>query len=188
MKVWKASFFLPLILLFLSSLFSKQLFSITFHVGTHSGVMTQPSSNYYHAVYGGYFDLGTDDRRFFSRVSYVERPKFTAAGYIDQDYAESFIIGTKVTKAKTHGLLAGIGGGLVGGYIKPDPDYPEANGEKRSYRLPGISTMIEYSLEWKHIDLGIGHQTFIGHADSEQLRAYVAWPYNFILIRLGAYW
>jgi len=187
MRILRAGFLIPFMLLFLGSVISKSLFSITFHIGTHSGVMTQPSSNYYHAVYGGYFDLGSDDRWIFSRISYVERPKYSASGYIDQDYASSVVIGTKVTKAKTHGLLAGIGGGIVGGYIKPDPNYSDATGEKRSYKLPGLVTMIEYTLDWNHIDLGFGHQTFIGHAESEQLKAYVAWPYNFILIRIGAH-
>ncbi len=169
-------------------LFSENSRAVTYSVGTNSGFMTQPTSNYYHAVYGGYFDVSLDDKRVFARASYVERPKFVAAGYIDQDYAFTSFIGTKLTNLKKpYGLLAGIGYGFAGGYIKPDPDYPEIVGEKRTYKIPGMVAAIEFVAQWRHIDLAFGHQTLIGYAGKDQIEAYVVWPFNFVLFRMGIY-
>lgn len=143
--------------------------------------MMQPASQYHHAVYGLSADIATDAQSLVGRVLYIERPKFRANGFEDQDAGAFGLIGTKVTKTKNHGLSAFLGAGKMSGYIRE----MEASGESRSYKLYGICAAVEYSGNWKALSGSIGHQTFVGYGTKEQREAYVAWPFNFILATVG---
>ena len=58
--------------------------AITMHAGTSGGLMQQPTSNYYHAVYGGYLQVSTDSEVVTKR-SHSERPEFNANGFSDKE-------------------------------------------------------------------------------------------------------
>lgn len=163
--------------------------AVTFSIGTTGGLMQQPTSHYYHAVYGGYVESGTDSEKFLTRVAYIERPEFKAAGFIDKDYGYFALIGTKVTKTTSHGLYAYFGAGKMAGYIKQDPnassrvEYDDL--KERDYAMPGPTALLEYMWRYKGLTAGVNHQTFIGYQDKSQLRSYVAWPYNFFQVNLS---
>jgi hypothetical protein len=146
--------------------------------------MVQPSSNYYHFVYGGYLETGTDERGFLFRGGHVERPVFRSAGYADQDSASYVLVGTQLTRTSLQRFSAFAGGGAVRGYMKEDRDH----GERASYQIRGLMTAIEYQLDLIGLNLGVAHHAFIGFSSKEELRAYVAWPYNFLLLKMGMSW
>lgn len=159
--------------------------ALVFQSGTTGGVMQQPTSQYYLAVYGAYGEVAREDQRFIFRAMYIERPKFSYAGYVDQESGVFGVIGTKLTKAKNHGLSAFVGGGRVGGYVAEEDDDGGQGPAKLSFSLPGLVTVLEYSAQWRRLDVALGHQMFIGYADRTQLESLVAWPYTFFLLRLG---
>lgn len=151
--------------------------------------MQQPTSHYYHAVYGGSVEGGTDSQSFLFRGSYVERPEFRAAGFRDKDYGWFGAAGTKVTKSKDHGLYAFFGLGRMAGYVKADTDTDTEGAVKdRVFGVSGPTASLEYLYRWKMLDLAVNHQTFIGYVDDTQLKAFVAWPYNFFQVSAGFVW
>lgn len=165
-------------------------------LATTAGLMQQPTSHYYCAVYGVVVDFGTENESFLTRASYVERPEFRSNGFVDKEYGWFAQIGSKLTKAKSHGLYAYIGAGRMRGYMKLDKDFdrPQAsssstatsiNVSKRSFTLPGATATLEYAARLGSTTLAASHQTFIGYVDDQQLEAKVAWPYNFFQLTLG---
>lgn len=142
------------------------------------GLMTPPSSQYYHYVYGGQIDLA---RRFDSsllRIQYLQRPAYTKSGYTDQDFSALGMVGTSVMGKKEYGVTALLGGGYVWGYIKASENLDDRN----SYKLPGLAVALEAKWSPKFIDVRFAHQVFIGHESQDQLKAYVAWPFNWFVL------
>lgn len=170
-------------------LVSDVALAATFKVATTGGLMQQPTSHYYHAIYGASFEGGTDSQKFLVRGSYLERPEFDNAGFKDKDYGFFTAAGTKITKEKTHGLYAFFGLGRMAGYVKADED-TEVSGEatERDFAVSGPTAILEYVFRWKMLDLAVNHQTFIGYVDETQLNAFVAWPYNFFQVSTGIAW
>jgi hypothetical protein len=157
--------------------------AVTLEVGTTGGLMQQPTSHYYHAVYGAYFETGRDSEALLGRAAYIERPEFRAAGFIDKDFGYFAMAGTKVTKTKDRGLYAYFGVGRMEGYVKVDPDGDASSDlEPRTYAMPGPTALLEYLWRFKGLTLSVNHQTFVGYQDKTQLKAYVAWPYNFFQV------
>ncbi len=161
----------------------------SFKVASTGGVMQQPTSHYYHAIYGISFEGGTDAEGMLVRGSYLERPEFRNAGFRDKDFGYFVMAGTKITKTKDRGLYAYFGGGRMMGYVKADPE-TELEGEAtgREFGLSGPTATLEYVVRWKRLALAANHQTFIGYGDKTQLDAYVAWPYNFFQVSAGVAW
>jgi hypothetical protein len=163
--------------------------AVTFKVASTGGLMQQPTSHYYHAVYGGYVEAGADSDAFVARFQYVERPEFDDAGYADKDYGSFGMIGTKVTKAKDHGLYAFFGGGRMAGYVRAqEATRGQTAADERSYALPGPTVAVEYQYHWKRLALAVNHQSFVGYVDKAQTDAYVAWPFNFFQVTAGVVW
>lgn len=142
------------------------------------GFMTPPSSQYYHYVYGGQVDLARSFDSSLMRIQYLQRPAYSKSGYTDQDFSALAMIGTSVMGKKEYGITALTGGGLVWGYIKAS----ENQDDKNSYRLPGLAVAIEARWSPKYIDVRFAHQVLIGHESQDQLKAYVAWPFNWFVI------
>ena len=182
--------FFPLAAALATCLASADAHGASWRVGTSAGVMTQPASNYYHLVYGGYGEAATEDDWLIIRAHYLERPEFAQAGYVDQDYGWFIHLGTKVTATQNHGLYAYFGGGRMSGWLQEDAaDSPEGPGtQRRFYSLPGASAAIEYGVRALGVEASISHQSFVGYVDQAQLQARVGWPFNFFQLDLGYRW
>lgn len=167
----------------LSGAFStERVFAASLRPSLLAGLMQQPSSQYYHYVYGGQLDLARKEDAAFMRAQYLERPAFRRAGFVDQDFSAALLFGARVFKYKDLGINAVIGGGYAWGYLKEDAvDVPA----RESYRLPGIATGIEGRWTGKWIDIRAAYQHMICQNDRDQLEAYVAWPFNWFLVSLS---
>ncbi len=162
--------------------------AVAYSVGTTGGVLQQPSSHYYHAIYGGQLGFNIDSEKLHVRAGYFERPEFRSVGYIDKDFGYHLLVGTRVTKAKDHGVRAFLGYGRIEGYIKVDKTKLVATGvDERRYGINGPIAAVEYALRWNHLEIAAGHQSFTGYAGKEQSEARVAWPYNLFTISMGTY-
>lgn len=142
------------------------------------GLMTPPSSQYYHYVYGSQIDLAGRFDSSLMRIQYLQRPAYSKSGYTDQDFSALGMIGTSVMGKKEFGITALFGGGYVWGYIKAS----ENPSDKNSYKLPGLAVALEARWTPKFIDVRFAHQVFIGHEAQDQLKAYVAWPFNWFVL------
>jgi len=162
----------------------------TVEVESVGGIMQQPTSHYYLASYGVNADVATDDQRIIGRGSYLERPEFRNAGYADKDSGWFGFVGTKITKQSNRGLYAFLGFGRMAGYVKTTPAVAAAEvpPEKVSYTVNGVTAALEYAAKLGPFSVALSHQTFIGYVNSEQLQAYVAWPFNFYTASLGVSW
>ena len=175
-------------LIILSVAYPGFAFAGTFHVGATHGLMKQPSSQYYHFIYGGYAEYQLQNRRLSFRSHYVERPKFKSAGFSDQDYGYFTHIGTNLTNTKkTHGLSAYAGIGKMAGYISVNKtEHPEINKPRRSYQLNGASFLMEAYYKLGFLQFSAGHQSFTGFTNQSDFDADVAWPYLFYYAQVGA--
>ena len=144
-----------------------------------TGLMQQPSSQYYHLIYGGQIDIAKKDDAAQMRLQYLERPPFRRVGFVDQDFSGAVFFGKGIIKDKVFGVSALVGGGYAWGYIKEDT---EDNPVKNSYKLPGIATALEARWTFKSLDLRATYQTMICQNSKTQLQAYVAWPFNWFLV------
>lgn len=167
-------------------------YAATFEATTLSGVIQQPTSQYYHAIYGLNARFATDGQGLIGTLRYLERPEFQAEGYKDKDYGGFVLIGTKLTKWTGHGIFAHFGYGKMFGYTRAAS--PEtragfaADSSRSSYSIRGLTAALEYNVRIGSYDFGLGHQTFIGYVDAFQLSSLVAWPFNVFNINLGMHW
>lgn len=160
---------------------------VTFQIGPTGGLMQQPTSNYYHAVYGGYLQAATDNEGFITRLAYTERPEFRSVGFADKETFTLGMIGSKFTKGKSHGLYAFVGGGQTRGYVRR---LESIDGEvnQRSFVLGGPSFSMDYAFHFGALDFGISHTLFVGYGGRTEFDARVAWPYNITLIQMALHW
>ena len=163
--------------------------AMVFDIGGMSGVMVQPTSNYYHMIYGAYLGTAAESEGVGFQAGYLERPPFKDVGFVDQEWSYYVVLGTKLTNPKTKpaGVWGGIGWSRVGGYIKP---YGNGSGDnarlpQRSFIIDGPCADLELYILLHGMRLSLAHQTFVGFASDMQTSAYVAWPYNFLMIKLG---
>ena len=168
-------------LLAVLALASSGALAASWEADTVTGVMEQPTSHYYHLIFGASVQGGTTSEGFLVKGTYWQRPTFEAAGYADQDEGWWGMVGTKVTKEKDRGLYAYAGFGRVGGWVKD-----LSQGSKSTYLVNGPVFDVEYALHFGHFSMAVGHQQFIGYVSKFQVDAYVAWPYSFYTINLGA--
>ncbi|MGE0171235.1 MAG: hypothetical protein AB7T49_00540 [Oligoflexales bacterium] len=167
--------------------FSDSAMGVTYNAGTTAGVMLQPSSSYYHFVYGGFGQVGFFDSGFLVRGGYAERPEFRSAGFRDQDSVGYALIGTHLKQSKHQNLSAFCGGAKVRGYVKRIEE-SEGDVNSRSYEIGGVMTAVEYKVVLSHIDIGLSYHAFVGYTSEEELQSYVAWPYNFAFLQAGTSW
>ncbi len=158
--------------------------AVTLAAHSVAGLMQQPTSQYYHLVYGATLETATDLEGILGRLTYIERPQFTAMGFADQETFAMASIGTKLTKDKNHGLYAFVGGGQASGYIKPSSDATHYT-EQRDFQMRSATFSIEYGWQWRHLFASASHMTMIGIVDKAQSDIRVAWPYQFFLINIG---
>ena len=89
------------------------------------------------------------------------------------------------TTSRKFGVVGGMGWTRLGGYIKPDKTGANGTLPSRQFIIDGPGAALEvYARVWG-MRLSVAHQTFIGFASAMQTSAYVAWPYNFLMIKAG---
>ncbi len=170
------------------ALSSSVSFGISYSVGPAVGLMQQPTSHYYHYVYGSYLEAGTENRRIYLKAIYVERPKFNASGFSDQEFGGFGFLGTQLTPIKKYyAINTMIGGGKVSGYIKQNDDSGGSSYPARKYSLNGLALGVEASVALYKVHASIFHQSFIGLSSQEDYDSDVAWPFNFFLVKVGLY-
>lgn len=161
------------------ALSSAICFSATIRPTIATGLMQQPSSQYYHLIYGGQLDIAKVDDAAQLRLQYLERPPFRKAGYVDQDFLAGIYFGKSVIRGRFFGASAFIGGGYAWGYIKEDTENSPA---KETYKLPGLGTALEARWTIKALDIRGSYQVLICQNSRSQLEAYVAWPFSWFLL------
>ena len=147
-----------------------------------SGVMQQPTSQYYHLAYGAQLDFARKDDAALMRWQYIERPAFHSSGYVDQDFSAAFFFGANVLKKDRFGMTALVGGGYAWGYIKEETvDLPK----HESFSLPGIATALEARWTTRLLDVRLTHQVMVCQNSKVELEAYVAWPFTWTLLSIS---
>ena len=147
------------------------------------GLMQQPSSQYYHYVYGGQLDFARKNDVAMLRLQYLERPAFRNAGYIDQDFSAAAMFGKSVLNVGNIGINALVGWGYTWGYIKDDTDVAP---RREGYRLTGVATSLEAKWGTTNIDFRLAHQMMVCQNSKTQAEAYVAWPFSWFLLSLSS--
>lgn len=145
-----------------------------------SGIMLQPNSQYFHAFYGAAGTLKDNASLFLASLTYLERPKFTAAGFSDQEQGLFLTVGRELFLVRDGALQASAGMGRQQGYLSED-------GSKavRTYGLNGLTAEAKLLYTYRQAQLSIGHLSFVGFDGREQLRAYVAWPFSYFHVGIG---
>jgi len=167
---------------------TQNCLGITYSIGPAAGLMQQPTSHYYHYVYGTYAEVSADSRKFYIKALYLERPKFSASGFSDQEFGGFGFVGTKLTSAKKpYAINTLLGGGKISGYIKQDETSSDQSYPTRKYTLNGVALGIEASITISKVHASLFHQTFIGLSSQEDYDANVAWPFNFFVAKVGVY-
>ncbi len=166
-----------LIFVLCNCFFTKTVLANSLRLGSFVGLMQQPASEYYTAVYGGEMMLGED---YVTTASFLERPKFRASGFEDQERGYFLLSGAKLTEDKIGGLYAKIGFGTMQGFIKSlDSD------RESSYSLSGPAAELQYIFSWKYGEISFAHRMFAAYSTKEQFKAYVLWPYSFFTINFS---
>lgn len=172
-----------LLLLMMASFEAK---AASFQFAGNSGLMVQPSSNYYLLVYGGWVEGGFFNKDvFLVRGGYMERPRFSASGFVDQEFLGYGLIGARIPSSSKGNLIALVGWSEVSGFIDKSSKDDESETTRRRYKMAGPSFYVGYRWTFKKWALGFGHQTIVGFAEPQQTAAFVAWPYNLVLAELG---
>jgi hypothetical protein len=167
-----------LICLWLLPLVGNPAIAASIRPSFSAGLMVPPSSHYYHYVFGTQIDLAREFDRSLIRLQYLQRPKFTSRGYTDQDFSGLVLLGQSILQRKNIGVTTLIGGGYAWGYIKSVHDSSDMD----SYKIPGLAVALEGRWSIDYLDVRLAHQVLVGHSTSEQLNAYVAWPFNWFVL------
>lgn len=152
-----------------------------FELSVDSGLLMQPTSQYYHVTYGVSGETEIFKQKFI-RFDFSQRPKFTAAGYEDQDSLGSLSLGLNLAKNLLHhfDLESYLGYGTASGYISE-----VSTGEKRSYSINGPILTAKISKKWKRLTLALSHQYFVGLSTPQETKANVAWPVSVTKFSVG---
>ncbi len=151
------------------------------------GLMQQPTSQYYHLVYGLHLTAATQKEGGILRYRFNERPVFKSQGFSDQDRLQMILIGGKVREIlKKISIETLIGYGEISGYLKPTNSATTSKYTRRGYRLYGPAFDLQAGMSlgkrWK---VAISHQTIVGLTSEEELKAYVSWPYAMYQVSIG---
>jgi hypothetical protein len=155
--------------------------SLAYELSVDSGLLMQPTSQYYHLAYGVSAEAEFSKLKFM-RIDYTQRPKFSAAGFEDQDSLASVSLGLNLAKKllRTFDLDSYLGYGTASGYISNS-----STNEKRSYSINGPILTAKASQKWKRFSVAVYHQYFVGLSTPEETRAYVAWPVSVSKLAVG---
>ena len=144
MRIWQ------IVVLFLL-LSSNNGLAITWRLGLSSGLMQQPTSNYFHLVRGGYGEFATDSNAINLRLGYLERPQFIANGFRDQESFAYIGIGHAHKFMHILALSMHLGSGRVNGFVKADDPLIETS----RYQLDGLMASMEAVISLGKIEFAI---------------------------------
>ena len=150
--------------------------------GAYGGYMQQPTSSYYHEVFGGHLDIATENQSLFLRLGQVQRPTFHAAGFSDKETHHFALLGHRLLRHGPFSIDTGAGYGTVTGFLHASAD---STLSKREFSVHGGILNAEALLGFSVFEIGLSHQLFVGLGTKEQREVYVAWPYHFVFMRGG---
>jgi len=146
--------------------------------------MQQPTSNYYHAVYGAYLQFASTAESFLTKAIYIERPKFSANGFVDQDNFAMVLFGSHFSKKKNQGLYGYLGLGQTNGTIENNTEQTYSS-NKRSFVMKGAALSMSYRIPIATFNISLNHTQFVGYGNKLELESRVAWPYQITQIEMG---
>lgn len=150
-----------------------------------TGLLQQPASQYYHLIYGGSADVQLY-RSWSLRGTYLERPAFSNAGFIDQDFLGYVETGCSFFKHKYGNILGFVGAGRAWGYVKQDPIFEKDPSLSRSdYKMNVLALSMEAEFDLGYVDARLGHVMHVGQGDKTQTQSKVAWPYSAYYVSLS---
>ena len=150
------------------------------------GLMQQPASQYYHLVRGGSVEVSVYKSWSF-RGTYLERPPFSNAGYIDQDIFVYGQTGSEFFKKDLFGVFGYVGAGRCWGYIKEDDgNYSGQSVHRSDYSIAAFVLTMESSITTKYLSVRFGHSLLTGRAASDSRSSNVAWPFTVFYLSLSA--
>lgn len=165
---------------------SPKAFSLSYTLLGHTGLMQQPSSQYYHEIYGLTGKLFFEDSGFFTSLTYLERPKFKAYGFADQEQFAHLNFGKILIDEKHYRLDVSVGPGRVWGYVEFDGQIPASlETNSRDFYINGAAYNTSFSVYLSKVALSISHTFFAGYRDKGDFDSYVLWPYLFFSLGIG---
>lgn len=155
-----------------------------FGIDAGSGLMQQPSSQYFLLGYSGSFLFSHAKTGAGLAITGVGREPFKSGEYVEQDYGGMIEFRKRVATWKSVQLSAGLGAGEMRGFVKRSGDTPL----RSDYRMRGASTTIEAS--WvppkaSGLNIFVNHTLFTGFSTRTQSEARVAWPWSFAMAGAG---
>ena len=166
--------------------YAPNLVGLEFQAGPTVGLFQQPTSQYYHVVYGGNISAENNSRTFGARYQFVERPRFESAGFADQESVHTLLLGGKVKDLwRRAEVSAFAGGGHVQGYLKPTSEQSKELYQRRGYLIRGLALELSLATHISKLRLAVSHQTIVGISSESELKSYVAWPYALYNLSIG---
>ena len=144
------------------------------------GVMVQPSSQYFHYVYGSAVTISADQSDFVVRAQMWQRPEFTSSGFQDQDEGAQILLGHRFKNLGVFEFYMYLGGGLAQGYIQD-----LSSQTKSSYKVYGTSSSASLGYHIGRFSITLEHLMFIGRRNQIEIDAKVLWPFSVTWINLG---
>ena len=167
----------------LAGFWSLNLQGITWQIDGTLGLMQQPTSHYYLGVAGLELEGASQNGRFLIRTDGFARPTYTTGSFVEQEYGYRLLIGHRILQTRYQAVSAYGGIGRMFGELSNNEQLSQ--NAKRSYAMTGPSFSAKYELRYLSSSIALSHTTIIGYRDTDQLRAYVAWPFNFYTFHLG---
>lgn len=148
--------------------------------GGLGGLMVQPDSQYYHYISGVYAGISSEKKKLCFRSSFLQRSPYQASGFRDEEHGYFSHLGTLVAGSSQQGLLLYLGAGEMRGSLQKT-----GTNQKRSYNITGFSLQTEYGVQLGGFYGALTYHNFIGIQQNNQVQAFVAWPFNYLFLRLG---
>lgn len=184
LQIFVFGFFVGMLLLCSTGFWGSISYSADFGANIQSGLMQQPGSEYYHFVKGVSLSAKPSRTDLGFKLSYWERPQFKSQNYIDQEFGLTASFQFIAKKGKNWSWGLGVGVGRVEGYVAEVDDQGERLKSSR-FSLSGLYNEWAFSWFFGKISLNLSQGVMIGFGPKIETDAYVAWPYQTILISVG---
>lgn len=151
----------------------------------NAGLMQQPASQYFHLIQGGSLDISLY-RSWAVRATYLERPVFRSAGYVDQDLFAFAQTGSSFFNHGIFDIYGFAGVGKCWGYIKEEEPSDGSSAVKRNdYTMNALALTMEGASQLSFLEVRIGHSLLVGKSSSDIYQSKVAWPFSIYYLTLS---